>query len=316
MNKTQKEHNRRGAATAPLMIGIMIFVALVLGGGTLIYGANHGWFGSGQSLIGGSAVQAPPNINSQCSQNPAYTYGAVDKFAKGTAVVGTDEIKIGSSAPVTSLAAPQAGAGIAYWKNNATWYCPVKTDNVACGPVLMQEECITNGSVTLSVYDLDNRVTLTAGGGANNASMSANAVRNFELDFQGTAKAAQLPFGGCLVVDANTNVTDVAMTGYGITAGCSDLPLTYSIGATTNNYKLFRIPAGFDSDGAGDLKRISMQLKSGGSDPTLSTTTIKFYPANYYIGNNDGQFYLGVERDKNADTTKTATAQSTTFILT
>lgn len=261
----------------------------------------------------GPTTPPPSNLNTQCSQNPAYTYGAVDKFASGTSIAGTDYIKVGASAPVSSLAAPPAGVGIAYWKSNDSWYCPIKTDNVICGSNLFQEQCIQNGSVTLSVYDRDGRVTLTAGGGANNLSFAANAVHNLELDFQGTAKKAQLPFGGCLVIESNVNVTDVVVSGGGISAGCG-FPITYSIGATTNTYKTFNVPAGFDADGVGDLKAINVQLKSGSGDPTLSTTTITFYPANYYIGN-DGQFYLGVEKDKNADTTKTATSVATTFIV-
>lgn len=291
------------------------FVGIVLVVFAAIWVAPKLGIGGGATLDTGTTINVPANVNAQCAQNPAYTYSGVDAFNAGTTVGGTDQIKTGADAPVTSLAAPTAGAGLAYWKQNATYFCEIKTDNAACGAHTLQADCIQNGTVTLSVRDLDNDVTLTNGGGANNLTVGANEVHNLELRYQSAAKKAVAPFGGCIAVEYPSTFTDVAVSGAGISSAKScPYQWTYTVSSTSNTYRLFEVPAGFDKDGAGDLKKISVQLKSGSSNPS-GTAYLKVQPANYYVGN-DKAFHLGIEKDANADTTLTmGGGASTSFVI-
>jgi hypothetical protein len=253
---------------------------------------------------------APNAGATQCSQNPAYTYSATDKYST-SAVTGTDEIKIGSLKPVTSLANPTFGEQVSYWKDNTSgtaYFCevtPVKS--VYCGAQQLQTTCYQNGTLTLSVYDTAARASLSSAGGDvagnTNVTIGANGQANFEVGYQGTAKKANMPFGGCMVVEVPSTITTVSPSGMGISAAACPYTLTYAVSSTSNVYKAFAVPAGFDADGAGDFKKINLQLQAGASNPS-GYATVTFYPANNYI-TNTGEIKLGIEKDANADTTKT-----------
>lgn len=306
MNKTGK---MKTSTAFFVGVGLMVLI------GALVYFG----FGVGRDTATGgassAAIKTAPDLNTQCAQNPAYTYSAVDAFAAGTTVGGTDQIKNGQDAPVSSLASPAAGKSLSYWKNNGTYFCEIIATNAACGSNTVQSNCYQNGTMTLSVRDLDNDVTLTAGGGATNVTFDANEVHNLEVRSQSASKKSTMPFGGCVAVEYPSTITDIAINGAGIdTSKACAFPWTYAVSSTSNTYKLFAVPDGFDKDGTGQLKRISLQMKSGATNPS-GTAYVTFQPANYYVGN-DKQFYLGIEKDKNADTTKTmAGGMSTSFVL-
>lgn len=272
-------------------------------------------FGTPQSTLNSPVVTGDGNVVGQCAQNPAYTYSATDAF--GTTVIGgTDQIKIGSAKPVSSLANPVAGKDLQYWKSNSTYFCNVASDKVNCGSQLEETKCYQNATVTLAVRDLDNDVSLTNGGGAQNLTVGANQVHNLELRFQGTSKQANMPFGGCVAVEYPATMLPVTVNGAGISnLKACPYKWTYSVSATTNTYELFEVPTGFDADGLGDLKRTSFQVKSGSTNPS-GTAYVTFQPANYYV-TNDGQIVLGIEKDKNQDTTKTfgGTGNQFSFVI-
>lgn len=299
----------RKGTTGPLVIALMVILVAGIVGGGLLYGNNHGWFGTPANTAGGGSTvvnQAPPNLGAQCSQNPAYTYSNVDYFASGTTMQGTDEIKNNNDAPVTSLASPKAGASLQYWKSNSSWFSPVVADTASCGSQTLQGRALQNGTVTLAIRDTDNDVSLSNSGtaGTQNVTIGANGVSNLEVRYSAAAKKAVMPFGGCVAVEVPTTITGVVMNGAGIDS-LKPCPYTwtYTVSATTNTYRLFAVPKDFDSNGAGDLKRISLQLTAGSSNPSAAAA-VTFQPANYYI-TNDGKFALGIEKDLNQDTTQT-----------
>lgn len=282
------------------VIGAFVLVAFILMRGTpLTTGSTTGTV----QTDGGQAV-ATAEVG-QCNQNPAYTYSAKDLYSTAT-FSGTDEIKVNGLKPVTSLQNPPFGAPLEYWHNGSTFFCnKVAVDKVKCGAQQVQTTCWQNTTtVSVATRDLSNDVTLSDNSvnGATNITMGANAVANLELRYQSNGKKAGLPLGGCLAVEVPSGVSDVQVTGNGITAGCS-YPWTYTVSATSNSYKLFTIPSTFDSDGKGMLMRTGLQLSSGATNP-LGVAYVTYQPANYYI-TNDGAIVLGIEKDKNQDTTKT-----------
>ena len=109
-------------------------------------------------------------------------------------------------------------------------------------------------------------------------------------------------------------MTSITLSGEGVTPGCA-YPWTYAVMNTGNSYKLFTVPAGFDAEAKGVIHKISGQMQAGSGDPATSgavTGLITFQPANYYLGN-DGNFYLGIEQDKNQATTLTGAAMTNVF---
>jgi hypothetical protein len=281
-----------------------------------------------QNAIAAGTPGVAPNAGLDCKIATAVTYSAVDALNGGT-IGGTDYISQNGAYPVTTLASPIAGASLKYWKSNATYFVDVQSTflsgakSVPCGSDAEQAEAFKLTNATLDVYDLKNKVTLTNGGGANNVTIGANDNLNFQVNYQGTAKSPMMPFGGCVIVEVPTTITGVSMSGGGITPGCP-YTWTYAVTSTSNTFKAFSVPAGFDRDGAGDYKQLSMQLQAGGSNPS-GTAVVTFMPANWYIATQanlarnvkQGDFVLGIEKDVNADTTKSTSAAGavTNFVI-
>ena len=248
----------------------------------------------------------------QCNQNPAYSYSAKD--TQSTALIGgADYIKLNDNAPVMTLANPTFGESLQYWKDNATYFTEVKSvPSVLCGANSVQTKAYAYASSTLKAKDLDTDLFLTNGGGANNITMGANALANVEVRVQGTSKFSSAPFGGCIAVEYPSTLTSVTLAGAGLTGNACPYTWTYTSQSTGNSYKLLETTKDFDADGSGLIKAMNLQMKAGSSNPS-GMVYITLQPANNYIGN-DGKFYLGIEKDKNQDTTKTfANAQTFSF---
>lgn len=294
--KDKKGISKGGAVGLTVAIIAVLFVAAWFSG---IF--PHDTAGTGGAKV---APGVPQNIATQCQQNPAYTYSAVDAFTSSV-IPGTDEIKNGLDAPVTTLANPTAGAGLSFWLSNASEFCDVATANAQCGSTTLQTKCIQNGTVTLATRDLDNDVTLTDGGGANNLTVGANSVYNLEVRYSSAAKKAVMPFGGCVAVEYPATLGTVNFAGAGVGGSCP-YKWTYTVNSASNTYQLIAVPDGFDKNGVGDQKKITMQIQTGSTNVASGIVYVTFAPANYYIGN-DGAFHLGIEKDANQDTTKTIT---------
>lgn len=303
-------------------IGVWILIAIIVVGGAsyLIFGVGKSAPQSSVPLVptGNSGTGgASTTTSAGCNQNPALTYSAVDAF--GTTVIGgTDQIKSNNDIPVTSLASPKVGDALVYWKSNVTYQTTPKSLTVDCGSDSIQTPAYANGTVTTKVFDQDNQVFLTNGAPAvTNVTIGANGISNLEFRYQGTAKQPSLPFGGCIAVEVPTTITSVSLSGVAIgdavggalfggsvssNTACPYL-WTYTTSSTSNTYHLYAVPAGFDINGLGDLKKMTLQLMAGTSNPA-GNAYVEIRPAYYYV-TNKGAIVLGIEKDQNQDTTKT-----------
>lgn len=295
----------------------VIVIALILGvanmtqqGNQLIGDFIGGFFPQTTTPQEGAVKQPTTIADIGCSQNPAYSYSGVDKFGT-TTFTGTQYIKQNSLKPVSTLANPTYGDKLELWIDNSSsgGYCEVTTEpSVACGSRAIQTICYSNSTLTTKIYDDDNKAFLNINAGSDtggtNVTIGANGVANLRLTYQGTSKKANMPFGGCLVMEVPTTITDVTANGAGISSNTPcKYSYTYTIHSTSNTYKMFDVPKGFDADGLGDLKEIPIQLKAGTTNPS-GYGWVTWKPATYYVSN-DGNFELGVEKDKNQDTTVT-----------
>lgn len=289
-----------------VMLGLVVLVGFLV---YMLVGGNV------PQTIGGSGT--PVNNNAVSTENndiacpyaQAYTYSAVNKFST-TAVVGTNYIKAADKKPVSSLSAPEVGSPMEYWISNASFFCDKVSEQAECGTHQIQTQCWTNSSLTLTAYDEYTAIESAT----HNLTMGANDVKNVRLTWQGEAKEAVMPFGGCACVEYPTTISTVTASGEGLSNAQCRFVKTYTVSSTSNTYKCFDVPSGFDASGAGDLKEIMFQFKASASNPS-GTAYIKFFPANYYV-TNDGQITLGVEQDKNDVTTVAfASANSKTIII-
>ena len=268
--------------------------------------------------MGGSSdvdVNVQQDDGAQCSQNPSYSYGGVDKFTAST-VGGTDRIKQNGQAPVTSLAGPTVGTALKYWLDNATVYCPiVEGGNSKCGTNSIQATCIANvSSYTLKVYDDDAAGSPEWTEASHNITMGANAAVHTTVKYLGTSKESGLPFGGCVAIEYPSTLSSVTLSGALSSATPCPYKWTYSVSSVSNTYQTFAVPANFDVEEIASYKVSTMTATSGATNPS-GTVVLTLQSANYYIGN-DGNFYLGIEKDKNQDTTKVGSSLPDTATLT
>lgn len=286
------------------IVAVLIVLAIVgFGSGYLKLGATTGSDGSANDQT---------SSTKDCQTASSYTNIARDNL-NGVSIGGTTYYKV-NGLPATTSTTVVAGKSLQVWTDNSTYFCnPESVPKAECGAQIIEQECVRNGtSLSMKFWDNANGVFLTASGGANNLTMGANTLANVRIDYQGTAKQANMPFGGCVVVEVPSTISSVSLSGAGIS---SNVPCpyvyTYSTQATTNTYFAYAVPAGFDKDGLGDIKSIAMQIQAGSSDPS-AVAYVTLQPADYYVGN-DGNLYLGLQKDKNADTTKVRSAITASF---
>jgi hypothetical protein len=298
--------------------GMMIFAVLAVIA-VLFYGGNQGWFkGTAGTSVESIAKGTAGESSKDCNSVPAYTYSAMDAFTS-LAVTKTDYIKADGQLPVTSLAAPPVGNSLQYLPNVTNYVCEkVDVEKVNCGSNLVQSKCYNNGSVSIKFRDLDEDATLTATTttGATNLSVDANGRNNVEIRFQGTAKKPNMPLGGCIAIEYPTTISSITLNGAGISSAVACPHVwTYAVGSTSNTFRTYAIPAGFDVNGLGDLKAISAQVAGGASETSAGNIKVTFQPAGWYVAQ-DGNFYLGIEKDRNQDSTKVVGAGETASVAT
>jgi hypothetical protein len=290
--------NKKGegmvAIIAVLAIAVVVIGFLAQQGTISIPG-----FGKGSVIEQEVSEDTPPSvISGQCEVAPAYTYSGYDSL-NGLTIGGTVQAKIGDKAPGSSTN-PPAGSVIQLWLQNSTGHLCGLSEKVKadCGNQDLEVDCFDNATVTTAVYDEPAHTALTAttttGTGATNISIGANGLGTMSLTYQANAKQSFLPFGGCLAIEVPNTITQITATGAGISEGCP-YQWTYTTASTSNIYKLFSVPSGFDADGKGDVKTINIQLQNGGTDITAGNMVVTMRQANYYVGN-DKNFYLDVEQ--------------------
>jgi hypothetical protein len=286
-------------------------------------------FVSGYLRFGKETTPADTNTNNNGNQfaepstcegdTPAITLSAVDSFTKSTSVGGTDYIKENGLAYTTATSnayAPTKGNKIDYWNSNASYYCEPVSKTARCGPDQMQALCIKNATtVTIRVQNLDVSGTpdLTDGGGTYNVTLGASSTANLVLLYKGTSKEALFAMGGCVGIDTPTTIPTVTLAG--TLSSLKPCPYEWTVAPVTNGNVLrkYEVPKGYDLAEIAKTLSSDFSLTSGTTNPS-GTVNIVFRSANEYLGN-DGNFYVGIEKDKNQDTTAVGSQKAFSFIV-
>lgn len=293
---------------------LLLIVVAVVGIFLVSGGSLSGLFGGSQTTVVAPPASAP-QVGAGCNQNPVYTWSGVDFYNKSEVVAATNYTKINGMAP-TSNGNAVYGQPLSFWLYNSTRFCaPVSPPGglAECGNQILQATCYGNGtSLSTTMWDDDNNVLLGASAAGTNVTIGANGIANLILKYKAVAKAANMPFGGCAVIEFPTTITDVIVSGSGLSnANPCNYQVTYTVGNATNTYRTFAVPTGFDAAGDGLTKDISVQLRAGSSNPS-GHFFVQFIPANYYVAN-DGTFDLNTEQAKNSATTRTAPAPARAY---
>jgi len=254
---------------------------------------------------------AVPGAATQCAQNPSYTYSAVNAFST-TVVGGTDQIRADARRPTSSLANPEKGVSLDYWKNNASYFCELTSAplGVECGAHALEAQCYENSSTyTITSYEEPAHTALTAttttGAGTTNVSIAASGQATIQMTLQGQYHKSIAPFGGCYAIEYPNSITSATVTGALSSATACPYKWTYSVASTSNTFQTFALPSNFDKDALGDIKTANIQIQNGASDITAGNLVLTIQPADYYV-TNAGKIVLGIEEDQNQATTKTA----------
>lgn len=258
---------------------------------------------SAANLGTGGGTNLVPSQGGSGFYQPTATYAAKDKFASTAISGGTSHYKV-NALPETTTAYSNVNSGdtVTYWLDNSTYYVAPKTLTVGSGVNPFVNDGWNNGSVTLTVYDTINRVTVSALGNTN-TTMGANAQVNHEITYQGTAKKSAGPFGGVMVAEYNSTISSVTCTGPDLLTS-NPFTVTYTVGYTAHTYKVFAYGPTLD-DGSGSPKKINCQFQNGATAAgTGALWYYKFFSANYYASN-DGRILLDVEKVANQDTART-----------
>lgn len=322
-----KKPKKRKIMTWIGLIAAVVFLFPVLG--VANYGIdsldNQVSFGGGQTLsagnIGNGGSSSSGNV--VATYQPTASYETQDKYSS-TSVTGTSYYKkLGSvsgnnivggvPASTTAISNTESGSQYAYWVDNTTaganyWVKPLiftagVTDNI------VNKEVYNNGTGTMSVYDLVGKASATSG--ASNISMAGDAQANVEFTYQATNKKSAVPFGGVLVLEQNSSISEVSCTLDG-----SPLPLntrfqvTYTASTVNHIGRQFELPYGFD-DGTGQVKAIQCQYNNGAS---AAGTGVAYFasiiPADYYVSQ-AGDILLDTEKSADGSTTRTASDENT-----
>lgn len=250
---------------------------------------------------GGSAGNGGGDTGDVITYQPTATYTAKDKFST-TTVSGTSYYKAGNS-PATTTAKTNVNKDVSYtyWVSNGTYWVQPVTLVAQEGVNDFVATAWQNGSATVSLYDQVGRASATAG--ASNVSMGANANANIEVTYQGTAKQSAGPFGGIMVAEYNSTISQVTCTGNELLDN-NPYHLTYTTSATTHTFKPFAYGPSLD-DGSGSVRRIDCQFKNGATAVGAgSPYYLNFIPANYYVSN-AGDILLDTEKFADGDSTRT-----------
>jgi hypothetical protein len=254
----------------------------------------------------------------QCAQNPSYSYTAVDAFSLSTTVTGTTYIKQNDRSPVTTLANPTHQADLKLWLENTSGYLCEVADlgSVKCGSQSVQTECYKNAT-TVTLAMIDTKATPNAAvnnGGTSNATIGTNDIGYFDIQYTGTSKESFMPFGGCVAIEYPRNITSVTVSGALSSEQACPYKWTYGVSSTDNTFITLAVPEGFDAEKVASRKVAQLTLQTGSAPVLDSNITVTFQQAAYYIAN-DGNFYIGIEKDQDQDPTNVGESVSLDVII-
>lgn len=293
--------SKKGASGATIAM-ITIAVVAVLFFAMYAYSS---YSNQAQSALGPSGT---PSANANVAVNPTATYATKDKFS--TASIGGTSYyaRDGDAATTTSIGNVNPGVQYTYWVSNASTYVQPKIWTASTlNNNVVNDMAFKNGTVTTSLYDTDNRATVTSGTTAN-TSVGVSGVANIEISYQGVAKQSFMPFGGVMVVEKNQSFNvngGVTCTGANVAAntGASAFTITYTPSSVDSNTVVYKVLPTIDDGVNVASKKIQCQFQNGATD-AAGAYRVNFYPANYYV-TNDGKIALDTEQALNGLTTRT-----------
>lgn len=299
----------------------------ILGVGLLLYGAvgtvgQLGWVdlgSAGQFFLsagipstGTGEVQCPAGTilkNGICvstsgggaTYQPTASYSAKDKYST-TTISGTSYYKVGSnSATTTAQTNVNVGDQVNYWVSNTSYWIKPVTKTAVAGVNIFEAQGYANSTATVTLYDPVNKQSTTDG--AYNTSLGANDVAKVEITYFGTAEGSAGPFGGLMVLEYNSTISQVTCTGSDLTDS-NPYHLTYTPSATTHVHKAWAYKPSMD-DGSGSVRTINCEVKNSATAVGAgSVYYVKFIPANYYV-TQDGNIVLDTEKFADGDNTRT-----------
>lgn len=266
----------------------------------------------------GKCVAKPTVTAGSCPFQPTVTYSTIDKFGT-TTITGTSYYKAGTAKASTSaLINLNKGTDYEYWLSNATYYVEPKTITADCTNMPFQADAWANGTLSISAYDTKAHITPAVNG--DNVTLGAGQTAKVDLTLSGESKKSSGPFGGIMVVEYDKSMASVLasadMASYTDANGNviskpvlldqtekSPYTLTYSPSATTKVSQQWVYTSALD-DGKAQNRIVHLTYTS--SDTVLgdNSTTISFYPANYYV-TNGGNILLDTQKVANSDQTRT-----------
>lgn len=281
------------------------------------------WAGLGKTAtIGGTTITysaVGQNNQGQVSVStfqPTATYTDIDKFST-TSVSGTSYYKVNNNkATTTAYTNVNAGDSITYWVDNSTYYTLPEVVNAISGPNVVQADAYSNGSITVSGYDIVQDRAISSG--AYNSSMAANANSKEKLTVVGSAKTSNMPFGGVMIVEFNSTIPTASCSGDGIVGLNTKYQVTHTPTLVGNRYLVYEVASGFDTSKDGGNTGVTNVIRCDFTNGATASGAgsawyVKFIPANYYISN-DGRILLDTEKSANSATTRTGLGgSSTTF---
>jgi len=238
---------------------------------------------------------------------PTATYSTINHWSSAS-ISGTAYYKAGiAKATTTAISNVDPSTTYKYWVSNATHYVEPITFIGSGTKTITNDKAYQNGTITINAYDLINNQAISAS--SHNATLSSGTAK-LKFTVLGAGSTSALPFGGVLVVEANSSISQIICSGDGLSLTPSTkYQVTYSPTYTNYRYVIYEVDPGYDISPNG-LQGVTKTFECdfvSSTDPAGPNITYKasFIPANYYYVNDLGDFVLDVEQKLNGLTTRT-----------
>lgn len=303
--KMHSLQSKKGASGATMAM-VAIAIAAVVIAGMLVY-TNFG--PTTQTALGGST-----SGGTNPAVNPTATYSTKDKFS--TSIISGTSYYANDGLPATTSVISNVNPGVkyTYWVDNASTYVkPLVFTASTLNNNIVNQEALLNGTATTSLYDTDNRQTVT--NGVYNTSVGIGGVANIEISYQGVAKKSFMPFGGVMIVEKNNSFNvngGVVCSGANLAAntGSDAFTVTYTPSSVDANTVVYKVLPTIDDGANVNTKKVNCQFQESTGVDAAGAYKVTFIPANYYV-TNDGKFALDTEQVANGLTTRTGKGQIT-----
>lgn len=244
-------------------------------------------------------------------EDTTVTLSAVDKYTN-TAAGGTHKYRVNGNPALTVsdastlTASPGDSLEILFQNESAgsNYFSEVQTQIVPCsGTVTFSTLLVQNGTLTVEVFNEEGNLISAP----ENETIGSGDVVSLSGRLKGTYQRGY-PYGGILVAEYNkTEYDDVILS----TGSKTDTPSFYTVSNTGNSVKAYEVPAILSNQ----IVDFTITLDASTTDPGyLDDPTLKFYPNNYYIDEDNGGLFVG-PKTEDEDDAQVAPMHTTTFTI-